>query len=768
MSNTAAQAAALSVPSPMRVPDTAPAPFGTPHTTVGMEWWYLHGHVRTDDGHEHHWAFLLRRHEDVHTPTADAGYSCIYTHSGPAGAAYDSWITSDCHRTVRQVISGDAAIDPRVRNALGEALAEGPLLPDRLLDGPVKARDTELDIVVGDVAKLRREEDGSYIFTVRSPEQPHLDLTLVPDKPSTPQFHEDGHLPGRFPDGADAVTTHVLPRLKTHGTLTTPQGTRTRVEGKAWFEQTWGGASGRAEREPGISDPSWQWAGIQLDNGWEISAIQIQYVAPVTADVTRSTACATALAPDGTVSHHDLTWQPTRHWTSAATLNTYPTAVRVSVADLGLEVEVTAPAAAHEIPTMAVGRAGWESPAHVTGTMGAEPVTGMAFLETVPANTINDIEHYTRRAFAIAHEEAAAVYPATADGDLAALTGTDQGPRLDRQTRRRLHENLAAPVRHLLDVPGRAWRPVATTAVFCLFGADPEPYRPLIAACEIMHTASMIIDDIEDSSPLRRGRPTVHTRFGTPTAINAGTTAYFAFDAFLPLVPEQDPAIMLRVYQVYLRGLRAAHAGQALDLAGHRASFEHAVATGDPHLLLEQIRTAHRLKTGMPVRAVTEAAALIAGADEEQIQAVGHYFETVGTVYQISDDVADLDGVTTAEDRRQGQTAKVPAEDLLNGEVTYPVAHATGLLDATDRRRLRNALYEGTPAGAARAAELLTHSGALEACLTETRQMIDAAWTPLEPLLPRTQHKALIRALGWYAAQRVPDPAGDTPCPYPR
>jgi hypothetical protein len=183
---------------------------------------------------------------------------------------------------------------------------------------------------------------------------------------------------------------------------------------------------------------------------------------------------------------------------------------------------------------------------------------------------------YTRRAYALAREEVSAVYPAGPDEDLAPLTGTECGPALDTFTQQRLHATLVQPVRHLLDVPGRAWRPYAGVAVMCLFGVAPEPYRPLAAAPELLHTASMIIDDIQDNSPLRRGRTAVHELIGTPAAITAGTTAYFAFDPILDRIPQHDPATMLRCHRIYLRGLRAGHAGQALDLAGHREVFEQA------------------------------------------------------------------------------------------------------------------------------------------------------------------------------------------------
>ncbi|WP_308343249.1 polyprenyl synthetase family protein [Streptomyces sp. MK37H] len=88
--------------------------------------------------------------------------------------------------------------------------------------------------------------------------------------------------------------------------------------------------------------------------------------------------------------------------------------------------------------------------------------------------------------------------------------------------------------------------------------------------------------------------------------------------------------------RLYLRNLRAAHAGQALDIAGHHTAFDEAVATGDARTLLGQIRPAHRLKTGMLIRSTAEVSAILDGADETQLAAVCEYFEAVGIAYQIT------------------------------------------------------------------------------------------------------------------------------------
>ncbi|MET8566180.1 polyprenyl synthetase family protein [Streptomyces flaveolus] len=749
---------------PARVPvQTAPhrtdgsAPFGSPHPSAGAEAWYLNGHLSDESGDAYGWMISFLRHHDVRDPGARPGYGLVATCSGPAGVSHGTWMSPAMHRAVRASVAGDTLLDRRVREAMAQALAEGPLLPDRLLTGPVAEAADRLDISFGELAALRREEDGTYHLTFQ--DEARLELVLTPVKPAVPQFDAQGRYPGRLPTGADAVTSYCVPRLRAHGTLTGADGVRRPLTGHAWFEQDWGTTYYDARRAEGTPDHTWEWAGIQLDNGWEVGCIHARHTDPATGAATLEFTRATAVAPDGGISYHDATWQPVRHWTSLATLNSYPTAVRVSVPGLGLDAEVVAPSTAGEVRTLIAGRALWESPATVRGTMGTTPVAGTAFLETLPTNTVGDIEHYMRRTHDIARAEAARLYAADPADDtaLGLLTGTSGRADLDAAARARLHQAVAAPLLHLLDNPGRSWRPYVAGAVLCLLGADPEPYRPLTAVTELLHVSALVIDDIQDNSPTRRGRPSVHEVFGTAPAITAGTLGYYTFDALMQAVPQAGPDTMLRIYRLYLRDLRAAHAGQALDIAGHHTAFDEAVASGDAGPLLDQIRTAHRLKTGMLVRSTAEVSALLGGADDSQLAAICDYFEAVGIAYQITDDVADLYGLCTADEHLQGLATRSPAEDLRNGEVTYPVAHATGLLGARDRRRLRDALGSRSDAGALEASDLLVRSGALDACTAEARALVDESWDALAPLLPPTPHKAMVRALGWYAAQRETD-----------
>ncbi|WP_329586103.1 hypothetical protein OG195_03655 [Streptomyces sp. NBC_01362] len=102
------------------------------------------------------------------------------------------------------------------------------------------------------------------------------------------------------------------------------------------------------------------------------------------------------------------------------------------------------------------------------------------------------------------------------------------------------------------------------------------------------------------------------------------------------------------------------------------------------------------------------------------------------------------------------------------GGVAGAAVHALARLGTAERRCLRDALYEEDAAAAGEAVGLLTGCGTPHAVLAESRRTIDQARSPLERLLPAPQQKAMLHALGWYAAQRIPDEAPDSMSRAPR
>ncbi|EEB96902.1 hypothetical protein MPER_03878, partial [Moniliophthora perniciosa FA553] len=217
----------------------------------------------------------------------------------------------------------------------------------------------------------------------------------------------------------------------------------------------------------------------------------------------------------------------------------------LTIPRLEVDVIVSAERANQETKTMCVGRGYWEGRVKIDGAMFGQTISGLGFVENVPAQLVAKFSKYLKRMSSLTIGEVRKVYPERLTDPLhaAATLGLNQTTQrlVDRSTQQDcfpstrftedlpldvLHHHLFAPVRHITERGGKSWRSYIVLACLSALGKDPEPFKPLLAAIELLHTGSLVIDDIQDESPTRRGVTAVHHVWGVPTAINAGTAAY--------------------------------------------------------------------------------------------------------------------------------------------------------------------------------------------------------------------------------------------------
>lgn len=219
----------------------------------------------------------------------------------------------------------------------------------------------------------------------------------------------------------------------------------------------------------------------------------------------------------------------------------------------------------------------------------------------------------------------------------------------------RLHE----AIRWSLFAGGKRFRPVLMMAVAHTFGADLELTGPTAAAVEMIHTFSLIHDDLPamDDDDLRRGRETCHKKFGDATAILAGDVLQTL--AFKALAEDSRLAVDIRLNMVSLFADASGTpsgmvAGQQLDLEAEGRD----VGIGE-------IETIHERKTGALISASAVAGAIIADASESDIEAIHQYAKRLGLLFQITDDLLDV----TQSTETIGKTA---GKDVHSRKATYP------------------------------------------------------------------------------------------------
>jgi len=219
-----------------------------------------------------------------------------------------------------------------------------------------------------------------------------------------------------------------------------------------------------------------------------------------------------------------------------------------------------------------------------------------------------------------------------------------------------------AAIRWSVFAGGKRFRPLLSIAVGKTFGAAHEFLIDTACALEMIHTYSLIHDDLPsmDNDDLRRGRATCHVRFGEATAILAGDALQTL--AFKTVSEDERLSPVKRVRLISEVASAAATpdgmvAGQACDLEAESREVTAAE--------LEQI---HRLKTGALIIAAARCGAIIAEASETELAAITDYAAQLGLLFQITDDLLDI--TATAE-----AIGKTPGKDMRSKKATYPALY---------------------------------------------------------------------------------------------
>ena len=325
-----------------------------------------------------------------------------------------------------------------------------------------------------------------------------------------------------------------------------------------------------------------------------------------------------------------------------------------------------------------------------------------------------------------------------------------------------LHQHFFAPILHLTNRGGKCWRSFLGLVCIAALGVDPEPFKPFLAAIEVIHAGELIIDDIEDESPMRRGVPSVHTLWGIPTAINAGTASYFAFDTAMRSM-SLPPHTTILLYQLFFETMRAGHVGQCLDIAGQQQSDLDDILAGrvHPSILEKRIISAHRLKTAMVAANIAKMSAAIAEASPSQTRALSIHFERVGIAFQIMDDVRDIRGslysgtdITVDQNVTDSKPVlKRRGDDIRCGKFNIPIAKAGSMMPLNEAQWLWETVMHKTgndDITTQQVIDKLEAYGIVDTCVEEAHKMVNDSWADLEGHLRDNPAKILLRALGWY------------------
>lgn len=293
------------------------------------------------------------------------------------------------------------------------------------------------------------------------------------------------------------------------------------------------------------------------------------------------------------------------------------------------------------------------------------------------------------------------------------------------------HEALTAAIDHLLASGGKRIRPAMSLLAAGIFGADSEEAVSVAASIEMLHTATLVHDDLIDGSLLRRGIPTLNANW------NAGATVLTGDYIFARAADLAAQANSVRVMRIFARTLMVLVNGEISQMFKSRG-----VASRDDYYRRIYAKTASVFE------AATEAGAVVGGAAENEIAALAAYGREVGSAFQIVDDILDFVGDSA-------HIGKPVGGDLRQGLVTLPALYfLEEHPNHPDLKALLNGRM-GDTAITARVVEAVRNSSAIRASLGEAREFVSRGVAALDSLRARTgPHLDSLRDIADYVVSR--------------
>lgn len=299
---------------------------------------------------------------------------------------------------------------------------------------------------------------------------------------------------------------------------------------------------------------------------------------------------------------------------------------------------------------------------------------------------------------------------------------------------RKMSSNIDRPVmsvaREVLLGGGKRYRPILVIISYqAAGGSDINEAMNLALSGELIHTATLVHDDVYDQSKMRRGKPTIQYTHGTSHAIIAGD---YLFSLGFELGAKYDERVIGKV--------RESCAGIA---SGEILQFEH---INDLKTSPEDYYRIIDGKTAGPFAAGVTSAAIIAGASQDIIQSFWDYGMELGRAFQLVDDILDLMG-----DENIG---KPRGTDVHEGKMTLPIIYALTMLHGQDRAHLEDVLRNFSDDRLAELVQLLELAGSFEYCNILVSNHVERALRFLS-ILPDSEGKVLLEEIALISESRT-------------
>jgi geranylgeranyl pyrophosphate synthase len=293
------------------------------------------------------------------------------------------------------------------------------------------------------------------------------------------------------------------------------------------------------------------------------------------------------------------------------------------------------------------------------------------------------------------------------------------------------YEDLQAVIDYLVGAGGKRLRPALTLMAANFYPVDKDKSYALAASVELLHTATLVHDDVIDNSLFRRGLPTLHASWSPGATILTGD---YLFARSAELTAETDS---VRIVKIFAQTLMTIVGGELQQLF---SDGQGQIPTQEEYHQRIYAKTASLFAAG------TESGGILCGAPENEIKALREYGYHLGMAFQIVDDILDFRG----DEDRMG---KPVASDLRLGIATLPVMHFSQ--KSPDHPTILKAIHRDPVNDEEMIAvvEEIRASGAIDTAMAEARQFARQAQANLE-ILPDNPYRQAMHGLADYAVAR--------------
>lgn len=295
---------------------------------------------------------------------------------------------------------------------------------------------------------------------------------------------------------------------------------------------------------------------------------------------------------------------------------------------------------------------------------------------------------------------------------------------------------IVKPIWELLDRGGKRWRPVLMILCCDAVGGGSK-IEELIPIVEIIHNGTLMVDDVEDNSDIRRGKPCIHKLFGIDVAINTGNLMYYLPYLILKKI-DLDKKTKLLVYELIYEEMLKLSIGQGMDIYWH---------SGGDKINEELYLKMCALKTGTLARMSAKLGAIIGNANKKQIKALGEFAESIGIAFQIQDDILNI------TNKKWG---KEFGDDITEGKRSFMVIRAIEICNLEDKKRLLEILNMKTKDIKLinEAISIIEKYDAINYAKNKAKELVNNAWEKINIYLKDTESKKKIKFFADFVVER--------------